>query len=471
MGKTDVLVIGGGISGLAVAWWAARFGLSVEVWEAAERTGGKICSRREQGYLTESAAAMLINYRPEVAQFIRESGLEEMKTPRSPLAGKRRYLLDQGRLQPLPLSPPAFLTSSIWSLRGKLRILGEPFIPRRRGGEEESVSAFITRRFGREFLDKAVEPLIAGTFAGDAELASAPATFPNLIELEQRYGSVVLGVILHRLLGRSTSTRVDTFSFNKGMATMTDVLSQAPGLTVRTGHRVETVRRSGQEWRVRATSPDGPREHAFRQVVIAAPATVAAALMAPVDDGLARLLAEIEYTQMMVLHMGFDRNAVGHPLDGTGFLTPRSAGLPFNGNLWMSSLFTQRAPEGKVLLTSYLGGARRPETANWDILQVVDEVCQALTPLLGLRSSPEMVRIDRHAEALPLYNGAYQARDRDIAARLQRLPGLHLEANYRGGVSVRDRIVRGHDVAQAILAQMQTGIHTPSAADVALASR
>src|SRR3989344_6916252 len=135
----DVLVVGGGISGLSSAWWLTRAWFSVEVWEAGDRPGGKILSQRQDGYLTERAAAMVMNFRPEVAELVRDTGLEPVKTSRSPAAAARRYLLHQGRLESLPMRLGAFITSPLWSLRGKLRMLAEPFIPAS-GDENENVS-------------------------------------------------------------------------------------------------------------------------------------------------------------------------------------------------------------------------------------------------------------------------------------------------------------------------------------------
>jgi oxygen-dependent protoporphyrinogen oxidase len=178
---------------------------------------------------------------------------------------------------------------------------------------------------------------------------------------------------------------------------------------------------------------------------------VAAALVNPLDDELAGLLRGIGYAGVIVVHAGMARSAVGHPLDGIGFLAPKAESATLTGNLWMSTLFPDRAPPGKVLLSSYLGGARAPQVADWDDQRLVDESFRTLRPLMDLKSDPEMVRIDRHQEALPLYHGAYQARMQAITTRLQHIPGLHLEANYRGGVSVRDRLARGHAVANQIL--------------------
>jgi oxygen-dependent protoporphyrinogen oxidase len=452
MDKIDVLIVGAGISGLASAWWLARSGLSVEVWEANKRPGGKILSTRQDGYLTERAASMVLNFRPEVAELISEAGLESVKTARLPAAEARRYLLNRGSLQALPMRLGAMMASPLWSLRGKLRLLAEPFIFSG-GSTDESVSEFITRRLGREMLEKAMEPFIAGTLAADAYQTCAATVLPRLTALERRYGSIFAGVLVNRVLRRRTACSTDAFSFLGGMGTMVETLAKTPGINLRAGHSAVELVRDQDGWQATALALHGQRTVSARHVIVATPAPVAASLVTLLDNELAELLREISYASVTVLHAGIARDAVGHPLDGTGFLTPRGESSTLTGNLWMSSLFPDRAPPGKVLLTSYLGGARAPQVADWDDERIVDEALNALRPLLDLKSGPEMTRIDRHRDALPLYHGAYQARMQAITNRLHHIPGLHLEANYRGGVSVRDRIARGHAVANQILGE------------------
>jgi len=450
MDKVDVLIIGGGISGLASAWWLARSGLSVEVWEANNLPGGKIMSTRQDGYLTERAASMVLNFRPEVAELVREAGLESAKTARLPIAEARRYLLHQGRLKALPMRLVSMLASPLWSLRGKLRLLAEPFIFSS-GRADETVSEFITRRLGHEMLEKAMEPFIAGTLAANADQASAAAVLPRLTALERRYGSITAGVLANRVLRRRTACITDTFSFSGGMSTLVETLAKTRGINMRTGHTAEELVRERDGWRVTAATLHGQRTVTACQVIVATPAPAAAALVTLLDRDLAELLRGIGYASVTVVHAGIARDAVGHSLNGTGFLAPRGESAILTGNLWMSSLFPDRAPLEKVLLSSYLGGARAPQVADWDDERLVDEALRTLRPLIGLKADPEMVRIDRHREALPLYHGAYQARMQAITTRLQHIPGLHLEANYRGGVSVRDRLACGHAVANRIL--------------------
>jgi len=452
MNDADVLVIGGGISGLSTAWWLAQSGLSVEVWEAAAHPGGKIQSDQQDGYLTEQAASLLMNFRPEVADMMRLAGLETKKTARASSAEANRYLVHQGRLVSLPMRLGSLVSSPLWSWRGKLRLLLEPFIP---SGEHEceTVSEFITRRLGREMLDKAMDAFVAGTLAADPDHANAAATLPRLTALERRYGSLTAGVFMHRVLRRRTACRAETFSFQGGMGTLIDALSGSPGMHVRSQHAVTELAPARRGWRVSAATPSGERSVTARHVVMATPAPVAARLIAPLDEDIAGLLKTIQYAPIAVVHLGMDRSGVGHPLDGAGFLVPDREGLPLNGNQWMSTLFGERAPPGKVLLTSYLGGARRPEAVEWSNERLIGESLAALRPLLNAHADPEMVRIHRHHQGLPLYYGAYPALVREIATTTRRHPGLHLEANYLGGVSVRDRIARGRTLAKRILAQ------------------
>ena len=454
MEKFDVLIVGGGISGLASAWWLARSGLSVAVWEAGERPGGKILSTRQQGYLTERAASMVLNFRPEVSELVSKAGLDSAKTRRRSEAEAHRYLLHGNCLKALPMRMGAMLTSPLWSLGGKLRLLAEPFIFSR-GPSGESVSEFITRRLGREVLEKAVEPFVAGTLAADPDLTCAAAALPRLSALERRYGSLAAGVLVNRVLRRRTACSTEVFSFQGGMGTLVDRLAATPGINIRTGYAVNELLVRKEGWQITANAPQGEQTCYARHVIVATPAPAAAALIARVDQELSLLLQGIDYATVALVHLGLAREAVGHALNGTGFLAPKAESTVLTGNLWASTLFPDRAPPGKVLLTSYLGGARAPHAADWSDAQLVDETLKTLRPLIGLKADPEMVRVDRQREALPLYHGAYQKRMQSIAARLKQIPGLHLEASYREGVSVRDRLVRGHAVARQILASEQ----------------
>lgn len=451
MDEFDVLVIGGGVTGLAAAWWLQRAGKSLQIWEATASAGGKIGSVWQDGYLTERAASMVLNFRPEVNELLRESGLERAKTRRRPEAEANRYVLHRGALTPVPMRLGAFLRSPLWSWRGKLRMCAEPLILTR-ARQGESISAFVNRRLGPEVLEKAVEPFIAGTLAADPDLTCAAAALPRLAALERRFGSIAAGVLMSRVLGRRSSCGTEVFSFRGGMNTLIDGLLAQGGLRLATGHRATEIRPERGGWRVLAQTPQGERSAWARQLILATPAASAAKLLRPLDAELGGLLQGIDYASVALVHLGFAEAAVGRELNATGFLAPRAESPTLTGNLWASTLFPDRAPPGKVLLTSYLGGARAPDAIDWDDARLIHETLRQLRPLIKLRGEPEMLRVERQTAALPLYHGAYQARMTALSTRLKTLPGLYLEASYREGVSVRDRLVRGHAVARAILA-------------------
>jgi oxygen-dependent protoporphyrinogen oxidase len=438
MSDIDVLVVGGGISGLAIATSLVQRGVSVELWESSPRAGGKIETDRDsRGYVTERAANMVMNFRPEVNRFIEQSNLVSEKSMLAPVV--RRYMMHDDKLVTVPTTLAAMISSPVWSLAGKLRLLAEPFV-RKGGHEDETVSEFITRRVGREVLDKAMEPYVSGVLASNPDLANAYSVLPRMTRLEERFGSLTLGILVHRFLRRRTATPQEAFSFKGGMSTLVKSLVNNPAIRFRPDHTAVELVKHGSDWRVTGSASGTELSVTARQVVLSVPANTTAQLLNPLDQDLAQLLRGIQYTPIAVVHTGFDRHAIKHPLDGTGFLIPRRAGVAATGCLWMSSLFPNCAPQDRVLLTNYLGGARLPEAAEWDDERSVTEVLSVITPLLNIRGEPEMLRIDRHHRALPLYHGNYYGRMKTLADRLQQLPGLHLEANYRGGVSVRDRI-------------------------------
>lgn len=457
MNDIEVLVVGGGISGLAVAQRLGQQGIRVEVWDRAAKPGGMVRSVRKDGYLTEQAATMLLNFRPDVTRFISEARLEDRKQPR--IEVDHRYVISDGRLRELPMKMGPLLMSDIWSMRAKLRMILEPLARRSHGGEE-SVSEFVRRRFGGEVLDKALGPYVAGLLASDPDRASAEAVLPRLVALERRWGSIVLGALVHRLLRRRSAVQTEAFSFQGGMATLAGVLAEADGVCFCGGHEAVSLLPTGNGWLATARTRMGEREVRASQVILSTPASTTAGLVRSTQAELASLLDTIEYAPLNIVHTGFHRHGIRHALDGNGFLSLGEAGAPLIGCMWMSSIFEDRAPAGRALLSNYVGGARHPYTASWSDRRLVDSVLGALRPLIGLRSEPEMVRVDRHRRALPLYHDNYCERARRIRELAAPLSGLHLVANYLGGVSVRDRLACAMQAVDTVLAT----VGRPSAA-------
>ncbi|MEJ1469619.1 MAG: protoporphyrinogen oxidase [Candidatus Sedimenticola sp. (ex Thyasira tokunagai)] len=437
MNEPQALIIGGGISGLSTAWHLAQQGVNVEVWEADERPGGKIRSTHDAGYLTERAAGMVVNFRPEIDRLITALGMDEDKTSRNDALN--RYLMHKGQLAAVPMKLPAMARSPLWSRRTKLRLLAEILIPQG-GKENETVSAFIERRLGSEILETAMEPFVAGTLASDPDLAEARSVLPRLTALEKRYGSLTLGMLINGIFKRRRANNAESFSFQGGLSDLVDSLSNSAGVNIRYNMKVDNIGRTADGWQVTA----GSQKRHTPQLILSTPAYTAATLLQDSDQQLARLLSGIDYSPIGVLHFGLQETKISHPLDGTGFLVPRREPLGFNGNLWMSRLFPGRAPTGHHLLTSYLGGHRHRHQLQWSDERIISETLSNLAPLLGIRGEPDYIRLERHQRGLPMYHGEYQARVTAIRSRLTvAAPGLHLCANYLEGVSIRERIFQG----------------------------
>ena len=448
--ERDAVIVGGGISGLAIAHVLSRAGLGVELWESEARIGGKIRTTRQQGYTLDGAASMLMKFHAEVDDFIASTGLASSKLARAP--GERRYVLNQRRLVEVPTSIGALLRTPVLSTAGKLRLFAEPLMTLGTD-QHESVADFVSRRLGAEFLEKVFEPYLAGPLASDAACAEAAAAIPRLVALEKRYGSLALGILLKKILCRGSAARPQAFTFLGGMETLVGKLADSGGFRVRTGLCASEIRPIKGGWKVHGSDAAGDHAVSTRQLILSTPADTAANLLHELDGELARLLNGIEYAPIRVVHTGFERARVKHPLDGSGFLLPKQSGFEANGCLWISRLFPDHAPSDRALLTSYLGGARNPAAIDWNEQRCLDAVMTMLRDILGVGAEPEMVRVETHRRGLPLYHGNYSKRLASISGRLRQWPGLHLEANYRGGVSVRDRILIAQAVAQRILRQ------------------
>ena len=456
MREIETLIVGGGISGLATAWQLDYLGNDVEVWESDSRIGGKIKTDQNDGYITEQAASMVLNFRPEVTQFLEESGLENHKLLRTPSA--KRYLINNGHLQEMPMKMAGMLFSPIWSLPGKLRLMLEPFILKG-GGEHESVADFIRRRLGNEMLDKALGAYISGTLASDPEQADSYSVLPHLTALERNYGSLTAGVFARKVINKKKASITEGFSFEGGMTTLVQRLSDQLGSRIHTTFEITEISPHKKGWIVNAVTPNGEQSCYAKRLILSTPAAVTARLIKPLNTELHQLLNEIEYAPLSIVHLGYHRNNIQHDVEGTGFLTPFNEKLKLNGSMWMHSLFSERAPKNRVLLSNYLGGSRHPEVVNWSEQDQVEIVHKALKSLLGIKGDPEWVRVNMHKQALPLYHGAYTVRQQAIKRQLESMPELYLQANYLGGVSIRDRIVCARTLAKQL--NTNTQVLTP----------
>ena len=454
----DVIVVGAGVSGLATAFGLARRGLSVQVFEAGGKPGGVIGSVRREGALCETGPNSALDTTPLIGELLEAAGIASERMAASEISNTR-FVIRNGRALALPMSPGAFLATPLFSPLAKARLALEPLIARQPAGQEEVIAHFVRRRLGREFLDYAIEPFVAGIYAGDPERLSVPAAFPKLHALEQRYGSLILGAILgareRRKRAETAKNTAKSFSFANGMQTLTDALAKSAG-QVTLGAKVVSLTRLPEGSFSIVFDKDGETitRHA-RAVVLAVPAGEAARLAYPLAPDATRALQEIEYPPVTVVVNAYRREDVTHSLGGFGFLAPRVEGRHVLGTLFSSSMFEGRAPAGQVLLTNFVGGRRNPELAAADEETLVGKVAAEHRALLGTRAPALWNVVTRWPRAIPQYELGHLARIAKLADAEKAVPGLKFCANYRGGVSVGDCIANAHATAESLGAWLQ----------------
>ncbi|HZF07749.1 MAG TPA: protoporphyrinogen oxidase, partial [Thermoanaerobaculia bacterium] len=316
----DVLVLGGGISGLTAAFSLKRSGRRVAVLEASPRVGGAIETYDQGEWRFELGPNTVLENHPGVGALIGDIGLAGEKIVAAPGA-KRRYLYKDGRLHPLPGGPGGFFGTPLFPVGAKLRLLKEPWIPRLAGDPEESVADFVRRRLGQAFLDYAVGPFVSGVYAGDPERLSVRWAVPKIAALEREHGSLIRGALARRKGPAAAGGGGAMISFRNGLEELPRRLAREIG-DVRTGVAARRVLRGERGFVVETTAGT----LAALRVLLAVPADIAAHLLEEMTGGRSRGFAEIPYSPVAVVALGFRREDVAHPLDGFGYLVPRKEG-------------------------------------------------------------------------------------------------------------------------------------------------
>ncbi len=442
-----VAVIGGGITGLTAAFRLSQRGVRPVVFEATERVGGPLRTSRVGGYLAEHGPNSILE-RPPVARLIADLGLTAERIQTS-AAAVHRYVVRDGRMVALPTSPAALLRSPLFSLGAKLRLLREPFIPAAVG--EESLASFVRRRLGAEVLEYAVNPFVAGIYAGDPATLSVEHAFGALHRLESNHGSLMRGqrgeAKARRQRGEAKPARPSSISFRDGIGTLPDRLSDRLGDAVRVNAPAVRLRREADGgWLVTSRSEDDFRTERFSAVIYTAPIHRLPGIDIP-DSGDLGLFSTVPHPPVSVLTLGFACDDIAHPLDGFGVLVPAVERRQILGALFSSTLFPGRAPAAHALLTVFIGGTRQPELAALPLDRLLEMALADLRPLIGLTGAPKFVHHTHWPLAIPQYTLGYGR----IKARMdqleQTLPGLHLAGSFRTGISVADSLTAGDAVA------------------------
>ncbi|MBX2992014.1 MAG: protoporphyrinogen oxidase [Bacteroidetes bacterium] len=447
----NVVVVGAGISGLTAAYWLHKAGIDVTVLEKNNAAGGTMRTLSEDGWLIETGPNSALETTPLFNEMFEGLGILNERLYADERSNNR-YILRDGKLQALPMSPGAFLGTSLWSVGGKLRLLKEPFIGK--AEKEETIAEFVERRLGREFLDYAINPFVAGVYAGNPEQLSVRAAFPKLYALEEKYGGLIRGMIKgakeRKQRAEKAKDRARMFSFLNGMETFPQAIGARLGDRLRLGREVLSVSRN-DNFAIALVESGRERSISADAVIVATPASTASGVIKQLGGSLSSSLNQIYYPPVAEVFLGFRREQIKRSLDGFGFLVPAKEQRKILGTIWSSVLFPGRAPEGHLAMTTFVGGSRQPELCDRDDTELVKMVTTELKALMNVAGDPVFSRIVRWPKAIPQYNLGYDKIVQEMERCEYNNPGLYFCSNFKGGIAVGDCVMNGKKVAEKIL--------------------
>ena len=479
--RLPIVVVGGGVTGLAAAHRIAErrnepSAPPVVVLESSERAGGQIRTERHADFVFEGGPDTLLTQKPSGVALCERVGLgpdllgfDGRPGGAEILLGGRLVRIPDGFLMMAPTRLAPLLASPLFSWRGKLRMLSERLVPRRaEGTQDESLASFVTRRFGREVLDRVAEPVIAGLYTADAARLSLRVTMPRFLDLEAREGSVTAGLrkaasaSSRGPFGHGTGRGGGFVTVRGGLSRIVEALvARLPPGSLRLGAQAVAVERSGTgDWTVALAG--GSRVHAGA-VLLACPAYAAAGAMRGHDPALAGALDALSYAPCATVNLVYDRRQVGVDRRTFGFFVPRSENIPMLACSYVSDKFLGRAPEGSVVLRAFLGGALRPESLDVDDARLGAIAHDALRRPLALSGSPTLAKVTRFPRGMPQYEVGAATWIRDVAARIAAHPGLAVAGSIGGAVGLPDCIRSGEEAADRLYeAARAVGAASPS---------
>lgn len=469
--SAHVVVVGGGIAGLAVAYELNRQGHAFTLIEDRPRPGGVILSEEVDGFVLDAGPDALLIQKPEAIKLCQEIGLGDRLVPTNP--PRNAFIQRNGRLYQLPaasvLGIPTewgpFIRTGLFTWPGKMRMGMELFIPRKDDDEDESIGGFMRRRFGDEATAYLAEPLLAGIHAGDVEKLSIRALFPRFVDTENKHGSLLKAFKSGAAggppkpaggapsSGRPHGNSDGAFrSLPGGLSELVRALvATLPAASLHLNQRVSSVASvvssSGPQYRVTTESGEVFTADA---VVLATPAFATARYVRSFDARIADRCATIPYASAATVSMAFTREAIRHPLNGSGFVVPKAEGTGILAGSWLSSKWPGRAPAGKVLLRTFLGGARDPRALELSDAEMVERSLAALAPLIGIVGTPLFTRVYRWENANAQHEVGHLARVGAIEEAVSAHPGLFVTGSGYRGVGIPDCVADGRAIGRQV---------------------
>ncbi len=444
MSNSKIAVIGAGITGLTACFNLNKKGIQADLFDKKGEPGGVIKTEQYNDWKYEYGPNTLLLKDQEIEDFLFDLDLKDEITVANADASKR-YIVKNGKLLTLPTSFSEFIKTSLFSSNAKLQMFREPFL--RKTDEDVTFAEFIEHRFGKEILDYAVNPFVAGIYAGRPENLSLKHSFSVLHELEQESGSIMLGAIRKMFQSRKKK------KIERRLISFTNGFQQLPGTiyskldNTYLNHDVKQVKKSDDGWYLKTQMGNfGP----YHDVILTIPLHKWNRQLLPVNEQDLDILKRVNYPALSIMILGYKKEQISHSLDGFGFLVPEKEQRSILGALFTSTLFRGRAPRNHHLLTVFIGGDRQPELAQLDSEELLKTVEKDLKDLIGLEGNPVYKDHIYWPKSIPQYHKKYDEVIEVLEELELRFPGLHIAGNFRGGVSVPDCIKNGIKVAERV---------------------
>ena len=462
-----IIIIGGGIAGLAAAFRIQREikegdNLECILLEGSNHFGGKISTEKLDGFIIERGPDSFISQKPAAIQLCKQLGLEDRLTGTNPGAPST-FVYTGGKLVTMPdglslMIPTKFLPfalTPLFSLPGKIRMAFDLLIPKKQDNGDESLASFVRRRMGEEALNKMAEPMLAGIYASDPEKMSIASTFPMFVETEKKYRSLILGMLarkkamLMNAVKRPSSAYSLFMTLKDGLGEMVDaVIKKSPDIQFKSGTKVVGIERNKEKWHLKL---DDGSENQVDAVIVATPGTVTAKLLQNITPDSAELLNSIHYVSTATVTLGYKREGFSHSLDGFGFVVPKAEGCSILACTWTSSKFPHRAPKDYVMLRCYVGGALQEEVAEKDTETLETLVRKDLQQIMGITEIPIFCKVFKNNKSNVQYHVNHSQKIDSIMEDLKNYPGLFLAGSAYRGIGIPDCIQNGNLAAESAL--------------------
>ncbi len=433
----NICIIGGGISGLTALYYLRKKGLKATLFEVSSQIGGVIQTKNIDNFIIEKGPNTMLLSDQRTLDMIKD--LELSIENASPYSNKR-YVVKNRKCLSLPISIFNFITTSLFSFPTKFKILIEVFKRNKKSSNEESISQFFIRRFGKEFLDYAINPFIAGTYAGDPDILSIKYAFPKLYELESKYGSVIGGLFKEKK--DINKIKRQTISFNGGINTFTQKLAKRYKESIFTKSQVKDISKHKDGYTITLKQNNELKTLNYDNVICTIPAY---SLKKITVNGRSfkdfTTLNKINYPSIISISLGYNSESIPHNLSGFGVLVPKCENMNILGILFSSSLFKNRAPKGKSLLTIFMGGSRHPEHCKLSKEERYSLIYKDLEKLLGIKSKPIFNYETIWEKSIPQYHLGYGHYNKILGIIELKLPGFYFAGNFVNGISIQDTIL------------------------------